>query len=243
MKIDIPVSILKTLRAIKKVEGFLLTGSRVLGKHSKNADWDFHVILKKGTPRWRKTWKVDNHLLEIFCNDVNEIKKDFESDQKGGRGVNIFMFTTGQIIVDNKKNDLQRLQSQAKRLWEKGPNRLSKNDISFIGYDIAMYIHDLEDLLHDKNPALLLVNYAVNEFVRYYYRLSHIWLPRPNDRLQDLSKRSPKTFKMVDKINLENKWEEKVRLAIRLGKMLGENFKLTLDGSLYIPPAKNDKGD
>ncbi|OGC82079.1 MAG: hypothetical protein A2V81_02920 [Candidatus Abawacabacteria bacterium RBG_16_42_10] len=238
MKIDIPTSILNNLQAIKNNEGILLTGSRVLGKHSKNADWDFHVLLKKGKPRWRKSWKVDDHLLEIFCNDVVAIKKEFKSDASGGRGVMVFMFASGQIIKDNKQKDLQRLQSLAKRLWKKGPNKLSKNDINFISYDIAMYIHDLEDCLHDNNAALLLINHAINEFVRYYYRLSNTWLPRPKDRLQDFLRRSPEMFKIVNEVNDTNSWEEKIHLALRLGHILGKKFKLILDGSLYIPPAK-----
>lgn len=40
----VPEFILKKLYLIKGAQGALLTGSRVLNKVSKNADWDFFVL-------------------------------------------------------------------------------------------------------------------------------------------------------------------------------------------------------
>lgn len=241
MHIKIPEQILNELERIKNAEGYMLTGSRVLGKISKNSDWDFFVLLKKGVARWRKTWLVDNEWLEVFCNNEVQIKKYFKEDLKGGRGVNIFMFVTGKIVKDSPKRTMLHLIMRARHLWQMGPNRLTKKDRQMIDYNIATAIQDVEDLLHDNSGDMFLINQTVNDFIKHYYRLKNIWLPRHKEILHDFSKREKELTKLIDRINRANNWKEKSYLAIQLGQRIGKKFGLSLDGCLYLPPEKNSK--
>ncbi len=234
--INIPKSILTEIQKIKGCQAIMLTGSRTVGKASKNADWDFFVILKDGVPRWRKTWKIDGEWVEVFCNDQKQIKKEFQEDLQEGRGVTTFMFVSGEIVHDSKGKILGRLVKQAKQNWQKGPKSLTKLGLAWKDYDMATYIQDIEDCLHDNNPALLLINYAVNEFVNNFYRFSNIWFPRPKDRLNDLSKRNSALYQLVQRFNKIIDWREKARKAILIGKFVGEQAELKLTGELYIPP-------
>ncbi len=233
---QIPAAILEELEHIKNAEGILLTGSRAIGKATKNSDWDFFVMLKDGMPRWRKTYKIDGTWIELLCNDEKQIKKEFAEDKKEGRGVTTYMFATGYILRDNPSGVLKRLTKMAKKNWDKRPTRLSKQDVSFINYDISTYIQDIKDCIHDNNPALLLINYAVNEFVNYHFKLNGEWLPRPKDRLDVFAKESKEAFKIVLNVNQSHDWKTKAKLAIKLGTMVGKKFNLNLDGQLYILP-------
>ncbi len=233
---EVPAILLEELKRIKGAEAILLTGSRAIGKATKNSDWDFFVMLKDGMPRWRKTYKVDGTWLELLCNDEKQIKKEFEEDKKEGRGVTTYMFATGYILRDSSSGILQHLTKLAKRNWEKRPTKLSQRDLNFINYDISTYIQDIEDCLHDNNPALLLVNYAVNELVNYDFKLRGEWLPRPKDRLAVFAKESKEAYRLVQEINQSEDWKIKAELAIKFGNMIGKKFNLPLDGQLYIPP-------
>ncbi len=232
----IPASIQKEFQKLNGCQAVLLTGSRAIGKAGKNADWDFFVILKDGMPRWRKTWKVGGQWLEIFCNDKKQIEKELKEDLKEGRGVTTFMFASGVIIQDSKSKILEKLVRRATANWEKGPTPLSRQEIAWKDYDMATYLQDIEDCLEDGNPALLLTNYAVNEFVNDYYRLNNTWLPRPKDRLNDLAIRDKHLFQMVSKFNTAVAWKNKAALAIDIGKYVGTSTHLKLDGNLHIPP-------
>lgn len=233
-QIKIPEKIIKELKRIKNVKGYLLTGSRVFGKTAKNSDWDFFVLLKNDAPRWRKTWLVGGEWLEIFCNDEKQIKEYFKNEKENGRGVTLFMFATGKIIQDDKMGILYKLQMQAKKQWRNGPIPLSKRGRQRIDYDIATTIQDLEDLQHDNNPDIFLINNAMDDFVKYYYRLSRIWLPRRKGYFRDFSRRERKMATLIQKVMNTSIWLEKSSITIQLGRQIGKKFKLSLNGRIHL---------
>ncbi len=239
MKVKIPNFILTKLKGIKNEEAVLLTGSQATGKATGNSDWDFFIILKDGAPRWRKTTKLKNTWLELFCNNQKQIKKEFKEDLDEGRGITTQMFATGQIVEDNKNKILTKLVKQAKNNWKKGPHKLTGVKLGWINYNLSTYIQDLEDCLHDNNPAHLLINHAANEFINYFYRLGNLWMPRPKDRLNNLRKQDPKIYNLIQKINRANNWQQKTKLTIQLGKSVANIYGLNLSGETYIPPKKN----
>jgi len=237
--IDIPIEILEELKTIKNVEGILFTGSRAIGKAGKNSDWDFHILLADGAPRWRRTKKVGDTWIELFCNDRKQIETYFEEDLKEGtRAVTVFMFATGFVVHDNARNDLIKLVRHAKRIWEKGPKKLTKEDVGFINYDISGYLQDIEDGLVSHDPSPLICNYAVNEFVSYAFRLRGVWTPRPKDRLMELKKLDPEFYQTVERYLNEPDWERKARIATELGLSLGKRFHLPLNGELFLAPGR-----
>ncbi len=237
MEVTIPDFISKEITKIRRAEAILLTGSRVLGKAGENADWDFFIILKNGTPRWRKTWKVKNTWIEIFCNDKKQILKEFREDLEEGKGVTTYMFATG-IVISDHKNVLHNLVRIAKKNWERGPNKLKLIKKTWIDLDISTYLQDIEDCIYDDNPAHLIFNHAANEFVNYDYRLRNIWMPRPKDRLEDMKKRSPAIYKLIQEINSTQNWKLKARKVIELGELIGSRNNLKLTGEAYIPAKK-----
>ncbi len=241
MIINIPDFILKELKKIKTAEAILLTGSRAIGKESKNSDWDFMVILKDNSPRWRKTFKVRNTWIELLYNNSKQIEKEFNEDLEEGRGVTTYMFATGKILFDNKDKTLKKLIEKAKTNWNRNPTKLSKEKINWISYDISTYIQDIEDCSHENKEAPLLINHAVNEFVNYYYRLGNIWLPRPKDRFQDIKKVAPKLFHFIMKIEHTDNWQNKANIAISIGKLIGKQYKLNLNGELIVHPKKETR--
>jgi len=237
-QIKIPPSILHAVTKVRYAKGILLTGSQAMGRTSKNSDWDFHIILPSGHKRWRKTWRVGKTWAEVFCNDKNEILKSFEEDYKSGRGVDIFMFSVGKIIKDDNRNTLLKLQRKALWLWQKGPKPLTRYDKQWIAYNIATYMQDIEDTLHDNYKATLLVHHAIEELIIYYYRLAHVWLPRPKDRLADFKKRQPDLARLTARALVSSNYIKKANLTIKFGGELARKFHLKLSGELYIPPVK-----
>lgn len=235
-QIKIPQAIQKKLFSIKNAEGYLLSGSQVLNQTATNSDWDFFVLLKDGSPRWRRTWKVGNTWSEVFCNDRKQIIKKFHEEPKDGRGITTFMFVSGQIIKD-KNGKLKKLVSAAKKVWRQGP-AMGKHQKQWIDYNLATYIQDIEDCLETNNAALLLFNQALNEIVRYQYHLQRIWLPRNKDRMRDLKKRWPKLHKLVIKFNSTSNWKTKAIIVILAAKLVAKDAKLKLSGEEYTPPEK-----
>jgi len=238
MIVNIPNFILKELKKIKISEAILLTGSRAIGKESKNSDWDFMIILKDNSPRWRKTYKVKDTWIELLFNDRKQIENEFKTDLDVGRGTTTCMFATGKIIFDNKNKILKKLTTKAKKNWGIKPKKLSREKIDWISYDISTYIQDIEDCLNENQKAPLLINHAVNEFVNYYYRLGRIWLPRPKDRFQDIKKVAPKLYQLIVKIEQKNDWRKKANIALSMGKIVAKQYSLNLNGELVVLPKK-----
>lgn len=234
----IPHSILSELKKIKGSVGYLLTGSRVLGKISKNSDWDVFVILQNDQKPWRKTYKVENEWLELICNTVDHVKSEFKENRSSGRGVTTYMFKTGQIIRDDKFHTLTNLIEEARKIWNKGPRHCTKKELNWIGYDIATYIQDLEDCILDDIESTLIANYALNEFVMYFYRLANVWQPRAKDVLNDFLKRDQLLASLLDKINHTFDWKLKSEMVIKFGQRLSDYFSLNTKGDLYIAPVK-----
>jgi hypothetical protein len=147
------------------------------------------------------------------------------------------MFASG-IIVSDRKNILRDLIRTAKSNWKKGPKKLTSVKRAWIDYDISTYLQDIDDCIHENNPAHLIFNYAANEFVNYDYRLRNIWMPRPKDRMDDLKKRSPRIYKLIIEINTISNWKLRAKRVIALGKLVGNRNKLQLTGEMYVPPSK-----
>ena len=171
----IPSEIISQLKKIKNCQAILLAGSRVIDRENKNSDWDFYIILKDKSLRWRKTWKYKNTWIEIFCNDTKQIKDEVIEDLKEGRGVTTSMFATGHILLDTPNHKIQKLVTTAKKNWKKGPQKLSMQEKNWLNYDISEYIQDIEDCLLNNNPAHMIFNQAYKEMIRKKYRLYKIW--------------------------------------------------------------------
>lgn len=234
MKPIIPLDIITQLKKIKNCEAILLMGSRAQGKENKNSDWDFYIILKDGSKSWRKTWKYKNTWIEIFCVDKKGMKKEFNQDLIEGRGVVTYMLATGYIVLDTSAKTLRNLTTIAKKNWKKGPNKLTPSELNWINYDISTYVQDIDDCLHANNPAHIVFNQAYNEFIRYYYRLSNMWLPRPKQRLNDLKSDHRRIYKFIEAINKQNNWKNKAKLLLKLGNFVGKKYKLSLSGELQV---------
>jgi len=232
MKPIIPLEIITQLKKIKNCQAILLMGSRAQGKENKNSDWDFYIILKDGSKSWRKTWKYKNTWIEIFCVDKQEMKKEFNQDLIEGRGVVTYMLATGYVVLDTSNKTLQNLTTIAKKNWKMGPNKLTSSELNWINYDISTYIQDIDDCLTANNPAHILFNQAYNEFIRYYYRLANMWLPRPKQRLVDLKSHHLSIYKLTEAINKQNNWQKKAKLLLKLGKYIGKKYSLSLNGEL-----------
>lgn len=98
-------------------------------------------------------------------------------------------------------------------------------------------VQDIEDCLQTKEPADLLVNQALGEFVQCYYRLTGLWLPRPKDRLADLKRTAPEYGLLVERVGKNEDWQERAALVITIGRKLADQFGLPLSGEFYEPPA------
>ena len=109
---------------------------------------------------------------------------------------------------------------------------------NWLNYDISEYIQDIEDCLLNNNPAHMIFNQAYNEMIRYYYRLSNIWLPRPKDRLNDLKANHSDIFAIATLIDKQSAWKRKALLLLRLGNYIGRKFHLSLNGELLVRPKK-----
>jgi hypothetical protein len=236
--VAVPQEISEALALLKHVRAILLTGSRSVGMVTSNSDWDFVVLLADGKPPWRKTWKVADTWLEIFCQDEPQIRSYFQHDLKEGKGIVISMFATGQIVHDSADGVLQRLTRRAKQLWKKGPQPLAAADRDRIDYTLTTSIQDIEDCLQLGSRADLIINQALGELVQCYYLLQRAWLPRPKDRLTDLQWAAPEYWAIVDRIGRESDWRERAWLAIRFGRKLAEQYGLPLSGEYYYYNAK-----
>lgn len=167
----------------KNILSAVLSGSFFDNKHGPTSDLDIIAISKKNI-RQRKQLSIEGVFVELFIYSKKELYRSFQE----GDYQDMNMMGYGFIMFD-KINILSPIRRIAKRFFEKGPEKLNKEQETYLKYLIwDSYCNVVDILEKDHLGASALMNRNIWQAVEIYYRLKAIWFCRPKGMLSEMKR-------------------------------------------------------
>ena len=131
-------------------EGAVLCGSYACGNQNEFSDIDVHILIND-EQNWRERGvvEVDGFLVEYFINPSKQIRKEFKEDYNNGGNASASMFGYGKILED-KNDNIKKLQKEALKFLNKAPRKWQKKDLSLDLYRVWTFKDELNSLAAEK---------------------------------------------------------------------------------------------
>ena len=152
------------------VIGALLTGSRAVNTHTRESDFDVHIVMSNDV-RWRERGNkiIDGRLFEYFANPLAQNAayhaEDYEHFSRGEAR----MFATGRILFD-KTGELAALKRACERRMRRPLKKPSRLDKELNKYALWDGLDDLRPLWRRRSPGYELARSLVLRQVLETYR-------------------------------------------------------------------------
>lgn len=223
-------TILPMLKKIPHCEGIIFSGSRLTGTQTKNSDYDFTVLISKGKSYY-KIWEYKGYMVDICCVTYDKAK---EKDLVKTRTSNaeLFILATGLIVFD-KYGNMKKIQDESKKIWKSGPAKISKNDITEIGYAFKTYIDDLKSSVEKNIDCYYYQNYVIYNVVKFFFKLYREWQTRPRDIEQEIQRIDVRFWKLFKDANSSMDKDRTIKIIVMI-KYLVKKFNLPQTGYIYF---------
>ncbi len=196
------------------VQGIILSGSVMRGKSHVGSDLDIYVIRQKAE-RQRLQRYFNGVPVEIFLNPKSKILDYLAEEREEGRPVTAHMLSTGFVVLELAPV-VQALRESARQVLSLRPDP-SPERLLMMRYAIALCYEDACDLLASKpETAIMLLDLAVYEMLRYRFWQENRYLPRDKDLFEELAALDPELSAMGRAFYTAATLEEKAQLAQRL---------------------------
>jgi hypothetical protein len=223
-------TILAYLKKIPFCEGIIFSGSRLEETHSAESDYDFTVLISKGKSYY-KIWKYKKYTIDICC-ATDEIIKGKDLTNERFSNAELYILASGQILFD-KFGNLKKIQTVAKKIWNNGPKKITKNDIIEVGYAFKTYADDLKSSMNKNLDCFYFQNYVIYNVVKFFFKLYKNWQPRPRDIEQTIQKIDKHFWKLYKEANISINKDRSAKI-IKMIEYLIKKFKLPQTGDIFF---------
>ncbi|MFW9928828.1 MAG: nucleotidyltransferase domain-containing protein [Candidatus Thorarchaeota archaeon] len=150
--------------------GILVCGSYVTGNATPESDIDVQIILDD-TIDWRERGNlyIDDFLIEYFINPIRQIKSYFIEEYESYKVNSATMFATG-VIIEDKKNILKDLQTEAKEWISKTFPDINHSQLEVMKYTIWNYLEDVKASVRDHYLGFNYLYYSYLSEITEMYR-------------------------------------------------------------------------
>ncbi len=222
-------TIVKKLRTIPFCEGIIYSGSRFDGDHLKSSDYDFVVLIKKGTSYFR-IFRYKNFLIDISCSTAQVLSKEDIVREKIGNS-ELHILAHGEILFDTA-NKMKKLQQKAKRIWKLGPKKYTKNDLKEAGYLCFNSLHKLSKQNAELSHSSW--NQIMAKITKLFFEIHSEWMPKDSLREKKIKEIDKKFYSLYEKAYTSSS-KERIKNTKMLIKHLVKKFKLPQTGESYSP--------
>jgi hypothetical protein len=194
MKINIPdklsdkqlkafTDIAEKLFESPEIDTLFFSGSFYHGGHNSNSDLDFLAITQSNLDYFQRIQDVSNGVFyELFIYSEKQLKRSFElMDYQ-----DMHMVGYG-FPVFSKSNNFQEIGHLAKKLFERGPKKVSDKELEYEEYLLWDKYTDILDILEkDNGLENSLMNLLLWDSLRLLYIKKRIWFPKKKRLLESL---------------------------------------------------------
>ncbi len=172
-------------------QAIILSGSRSCGDYKEDSDWDIYIMTEKDIQFHPG---LEGYHLDIYCLHPED---NFSFDKLGWK---LFFC---EIICDTPKGDAQRIVNQAQEFRKRGPKPWSLNHAITRKDKVERYSNKLKNCIESESwfelHQRLNWHFLENSYT-WWYGIRNEWQPRPQNIMDDLSKRDPQFASILKKI-------------------------------------------
>jgi hypothetical protein len=226
MNINIPNDLTeKHLNAFKNIAEKLLknpeidtlffSGSFYNGDPGPNSDLDFIAITKPEFDYSQRIQDVsDGIFYELFVYSENQLEKSFERMDYQ----DMHMVGYG-FLVFSKTQNFEGIKNLAKGLFEKGPAKISDEQLEYEKYLLWDKYTDILDVrIKNPNLARSLMNILLWDALRLLYINKRVWFPKRKRLFESLTKIDKDIYELV--FEFLNSPNDEEYLLEKLGKIV-----------------------
>lgn len=156
-------------------DGALMAGSIVRGEGTSTSDIDLIIYDDKLSNGYRESFIYEGIPIEVFAHNKKSFIFFFNSDCK--RKMPTLPLMVMESVVIKECDYFSELKKIATDLYEKGPEKLTTNEIEMMKY----FITDLRDDLlgsEDEFETILIVNDLLIRLHEFYLLTNNSWIGR-----------------------------------------------------------------
>ena len=168
-----------------EVSGVILFGSVQTGRIGPGSDIDL-LIVTDGHEYWREGKMVLGIPFDLFFNPVSKLLERFHDED----AVMLQAAATGDVLYDRHQT-MEHIVQAARRLWSKGPSRLSQWNEILLRYRIGSLAQDLKDAPERDPQTLMLSMFVVQSSLEGYLTLHQHWPVPVKHLLERIDKLDP----------------------------------------------------
>jgi hypothetical protein len=189
-----------------------------------------YIVIKNNDKRYRGIKVVDGVEIDYFVNPIEQLQKEFEIAKKSQKKTVLFMLANGKIFQD-KENQLQELQTEARKIIKNGPDKMSKYQIHMAKYFISDYMNDIKDTNDEKGDFSwqrnidLLSDYLVETICKFH----RIYITKPKYQKKELEKIDARFVELYEKIANTSSKKEKQKSIEELAQYVVRELGKDLD--------------
>jgi hypothetical protein len=186
------------IRSTYHTTGILVSGSIARGNPDENSDFDIYVI-HGGSFRQRVQKLFNGIPCEIFVNNLEQVYRYFESEQKNNRPVTANMIATGTLVSGSDDPGILALIDDAKKFAVKA-GILSEEQLIFQKYGLANLLEDATDVLDtDRVTLSYILDRIIIDAIAFAFAKKQYPLPRLKERMKALAIAEPLLSTLVEK--------------------------------------------
>lgn len=198
---------LENYRHKSDILGLLIFGSFARGENRKNSDIDVFVLVKEG--KKRDVIFTKNHTFEFVYSSQKESRKF--AKQRPDAYLN--MWNDAKIIFD-KAGILKKMKKSSEKLKRLGKQSLSAKSIEHSKFDFDDSLKASKEIFkNDPATASMFLEKTFLSILQFYFDKNKIWTPPPKKIISFIKKNDSSFGQEIDKFYIENKFDEKLKIA------------------------------
>lgn len=188
------------IRDDNNTQGIFLVGSSkhidLTKQESKVNDIDIFVVVNEGPEQIRLIKNIEGIEFDInyFSNKgVERLINDREY---------FFLKEVSQAkILFDKKQSLDKLKELCKIEYNKGPKKLSKEEIAFISIELLSNIERLKSKeKYETFEYEFLTNIYIKDILNNYFKINNKWIPKDKKIMDSIKYEDINLFKLIKKV-------------------------------------------
>lgn len=165
------------------VLGILLVGSYATGLQNFQSDVDICIILNNTAKYWKRgNVIISDFLIEYAVYPIYYFRQIQKNDMVQGKRLRTRMLATGQVLFDNSRGVILKLQDEARTCIRQKLPQESAQMTELHKYYLWDQLDNLRYLSKIKSPEFHYAYYsALQNLIESYVAFLRVEIPRPNN--------------------------------------------------------------
>lgn len=207
-----------------KAKVIILVGSRAVGDHKPNSDWDIYVFSDKECPK-ETPQEFYNSLPKELKNEHLDVYQN-STDTKTYSDKLYRDLRNSEILLDSN-NFGEKLRKKALEIYKKGPEKWTKEYAQGRFYKAERYMKKFEDILireHYPELFLRICSHYEENLIPWWFGIRNKFQLRPQQAFPYINEKDPKFYNKIEILTSDKtNYRDKINAIKEMHKLLFES--------------------